>query len=313
MYAVPVYIPLAIVSEPTSRCYSGTVTLTRKFDERDNIDTTSQITMYTTRTESRHSAGNRSATLRLELDLSEKILPQTKAALDQMQARIKDVKPDQVQAVRGYMENFIKTPHARLDKKTGLMKVSYRVKTCRIDSAGGTYRSRTQGETTDHVGISAEWESNYSKQWSATGLDAKTSKRIEQGHIRADIYYEPETGKILWVHIPQLDIDMRVTENSHGSYTRRTEHGYESTPKSSSDSKEETFQMTHGDSETAPQGLPMSPVWQAKQSTALTASGGVRNERPIDRQWSVDGNSGTRHKMLVETFEWSINLSRENR
>ena len=303
---------LAVTPEPTSRCYSGTVTLTRKYEKRSNVDTTSWITPYVTRTESLHSSENRSATLRLELDLSERILPETKAALEQMQSKVKDVKPDRVQDIRGYMENIIKIPYAHLDKKTGLMKVSYRVKNCRIGSAGGHSRSHTEGETTDQVGMSAAWETNSNKQWTSTGLNEKTLKRIKQEHIRVDIYYEPESGKILWVHIPQLDIDMHVTENSNGHYTHRTEHGYETTPKSNNDSRDVTFNMTFNTGKKDEKGLPMDPVWQAKQSTGEMASGGASREFPSDKQWSEPGNSGTSQLIVTETFEWSINLSKNN-
>ena len=304
--------PLAITPEPTSRCYSGTVTLTRQREERDNFENNYRIGVFGTGNGSHHSSGNQSATLRLELDLSERILPQQEALLDQMQARAKDVKPDQMEAVRGFMENIMKTPQASLDKETGLMKVRYRVKTCRIDSAGGTYRSYNQYESADRNGTISEDEGSCNIQWSAKGLSAQTSEAIERGHIRVDIYYEPETGQIRWVYIPQLDIDTQVTENCNGQEIRRSGKGYESFPHSTNDSRDEVFQVTPSNGGNASEGLPMNVVWQAKQGNELTASGSERIETPIDRTWSSDGNSGTGEKMIIETFEWSINLTRAN-
>jgi len=295
---------LAITPEHTSRCYGGTVTLTRSIEERESLESTFRIDVQTTETQSRNAAGKRSVTLRLELDLSERILPQQEAALDQMQEMMKDVKADQVEAIRGFMESIIKTPQAKLDSETGLMKVRYRVKNCSINSAGGHYNSKSQGERTDSGGMSNEWEINYTKQWSSMGLNEETLRNIERGHIRADIYYEPETGKILWVHIPTLEVDMNVNENSTGHYTRRTSQGYETNSTSSSDSKEDIFQVTHRGSDTAPEGLPLNPVWQAKKSTDLTASGGIRNESHI--------STSTLQGILVDSFEWSINLDKKN-
>ena len=288
------------------------MTLTRKIEERDNFEDNYRIGILDTHNTSHHSSGNQSATLRLELDLSEKIIPQQQALLDQMQAQAKNAKPDQVQAVRELMESIIKVSQASLDKKTGLMKVGYRVKSCRIESAGGTYHSQNHSVSSDLKGMISESEGNCYKQWSATGISAETREAIKRGHIRVDIYYEPETGKILWVSVPQLDIDTLESENCNSSETRRSGDGYEDFSNSSNDSKDGIFQMTPPGGGTIPEGLPMKPVWQAKQSDKLTASGDDRQEMPIDRNWSSDGNSGTGQKMIIETFKWSINLKIKN-
>jgi hypothetical protein len=303
--------PLAISPEPTSRCRSGVVTLTRRFEEREQLDSTTRITMDATETQSRRASGNRSVTLRLDLDLSEKILPEQRDALDQMEVRVENAKADQVKQVRKMMENMIKTPQARLDKETGLMKVRYRIKNCRIDTGGGAYRSRSQGVRTDASGISTQWETNFTRNWSATGITTDTRKRIERGHIRAEVFYEPKTGKIQWVRVPQLDIDMHVTENSSGYYSRRSQDGYLTTPKSGSDSKDETFNMTYSSGGKARKGLPMDPVWRARQSAALSASGHARIEKPINHEYSEVNKKGFRKGMLTESFEWSLHLRDE--
>ncbi len=303
---------LAVTPEPASRCHSGALILTRSIEERENLEITHRIDIQTTEIQSRHAAGNRSVTLRLELDLEEEILPQQEAALDRMQEMVKDVQPDLVEAVRGYMENIMKTPQSKLDEETGLMKVSYRIKDCRIDAGGGHYNSRSEGQRSNARGMTEEWETSYSRQWSAIGLNEKTQESIERGHIRVDLYYEPDTGKILWVHVPTLDVDMNVTENSTGYHTRLTSHGYEKTPRSSSDSTEEIFQVSHRDSDIAPEGLPLHPVWQARQSTELTASGGIRNESPINSHNSSEGKTSTWQKNMVDSFEWSLNLNQKN-
>ena len=303
--------PLAITHDLSSRCHSGTVTLTRSFEEREQLESTSCITTNVTKTQSRQSSGNRSVTLRLDLDFNERILPEQRDALDQMEARAKMAEPDQVKAVRGFMEKIIKTPQVRYDEKTGLVKVRYRIKTCSIDSGGGNYRSHSQGEDKDVYGISSQWETNFTRKWSATGLARDTRKNIERGHIRAEILYEPETGKIQWVRVPQLDVDLHVEENSSGYYIRRSKDGYETTSKSGSDSKDETLNMTYSSGGKAAKGLPMDPVWQAKQSNAFTASGGARVEKPVNTEFSEEGRTGVHKKMMVESFEWSINLSDE--
>jgi hypothetical protein len=228
-----------------------------------------------------------------------------------MEVRVENAKADQVKQVRKMMENMIKTPQARLDKETGLMKVRYRIKNCRIDTGGGAYRSRSQGVRTDASGISTQWETNFARNWSATGITTDTRKRIERGHIRAEVFYEPKTGKIQWVRVPQLDIDMHVTENSSGYYSRRSQDGYLTTPKSGSDSKDETFNMTYSSGGKARKGLPMDPVWRARQSAALSASGHARIEKPINHEYSEVNKKGFRKGMLTESFEWSLHLRDE--
>ncbi|WP_319522569.1 hypothetical protein [uncultured Desulfosarcina sp.] len=300
---------LSISAVPTSRCYSGALILTRTFEERETLESTRRIVVDTTEIQSRRSDGSRSVTLHLELDLKEKLLPEQKEALDLMETRVPDVKPERVRKVRKAMENIIKTPHARMDKKTGLMKVDYRVKACRIAQAGGAYRSRSEGERTDNNGTVEQWETNFSRKWTGTGLNEQTRKSIERGHIRAEIYYEPESGVIKWVCVPQLDIDMHVTETGQGFHRRRTQNGYKTTPKSSNTSKEESFQMTFSSGGKAREGLPMDPVWRARQSSGLSASGKACIENPIDHEYSEPNKKGFRKGMLTESFEWSLNLS----
>jgi hypothetical protein len=302
---------LSISAVPTSRCYSGALMLARTFEERETLESTRRIAIDTTEIQSRRSAGSRSVTLHLDLDLKEKLLPEQIEALDLMETRVPDVKPERVRKVRNAMENIIKTPHARMDEKTGLMKVDYRVKACRIAQAGGAYRSRSEGERTDNNGISEQWETNFSRKWTGTGLDEQTRKRIERGHIRAEIYYDPESGVIRWVRVPQLDIDMHVTETGQGFHRRRAQNGHKTTPKSTNTSKEESFQMTFSSGGKARKGLPMDPVWRARQSTALSASGHARIEKPINHEYSEVNKKGFRKGMLTESFEWSLHLSDE--
>ena len=300
---------LSISPEPTSRCYSGALMLTRTFEEREELETTRAIAAYTTETQSRHAAGSRSVTLHLDLDLKEKLLPEQVASLDLMESRLKDVDPDRVRKVRKAMEDLIKTPQARRDEKTGLMKIAFRVKSCRIASAGGAYRSRSEGARSDLNGIVEQWETHFARQWTGTGLDEDTRGRIERGHIKAEIYYDPESGVIQWVYVPQLDIDMHITETARGFHRRRAQNGYKTTPKSSNRSKDASFQMTFSSGGKAGKGLPMDPVWRARHGTGLSASGRGRLESPIDQVYSEPTKKGTRKGMLTEIFEWSLHLS----
>ncbi|WP_155305454.1 hypothetical protein [Desulfosarcina widdelii] len=303
--------PLAIAPQPTARCCSGTLALTRSFEEREQLESTSRISAYVTETQSRHTESNRSITLRLELDLSERIAPEQSESLDLMESRVKDTDPDQVKMVRGFMENIIKTPQARIDKKTGLMKVRYRVKHCRIANAGGSKRSRSRGERTDSGGISNQWDINYGEHWSARGLSEESRQRIEQGRIRADIYYDPDSGKIQWVRVPQLDVDMMVDQHGSGYSRRRTQNGYETIPKNSNETKDAVMQLTFSSGGKAREGLPMDPVWRARQSSGMSASGKACIENPIDHEYSEPNKKGFRKGMLTESFEWSLNLSDE--
>ena len=306
------YKSFGVTTVPTSRCYSGTMVISRKFEEREIHESTRKIAIYTTETQSRTRSGSHSAALVLDLELKEKIHPEQADALDIMEERVKDVEPFEVEEVRKNMEYAMKTTRARLDSETGLMKIRYRVKACRIESAGGIYRSRSEGVREDAQGVVNQWETNYTKQWSAIGLDEKTAERIKQNHVRVDIYFEPDTGKIIWAKVPQLDIDMRVTEQSHGETIRRAGNGYETIPSNHNDTKEEEFQLTFSTDSKDKKDLPMDPVWKAKESTGLWATGQGRNERPINRQVKETNKTATTQGVASETFEWSISLPRNN-
>ncbi|MBN1906972.1 MAG: hypothetical protein JW927_17975, partial [Deltaproteobacteria bacterium] len=312
MYAVPLYLHLDISPMPTSRCHSGSMVISRKFEEREIYESSRRIDIHTTATGSSSSSGNRWVTLFLDLALEEKIHDQQYSALDIMEERTKHIDPYEVKEVRNTLENMMKTTRASMDTETGLMKIRYRVISCRIDSAGGVYRSHSQGERTDANGIITQSEANSTRQWSPIGLDEKTIKRIDQGHVRAEIYFEPDTGKIIWVKVPQLDIKMQVTEESHGQSIRRAKDGYETTPISRNDTTEEEFQLIFSSDSKDKKDMPMDPVWKAKESDTLWATGEGRNERPVNRKKTENGNSSSTSGMAVETFLWSINLPRRN-
>lgn len=303
------YKSFRISSVPMSRCYSGRMVISRKFEERETYESTRNITTHTTETQSSSSSGNRWATLSLGLDLEVKIHDQQRSAMNKMEEHTKNVDTYEVKEVRNTLENMMKTSRASLDSETGLMKIRYRVKDCSIGSGGGIYRSRSQVERSDAQGISNQQETNYTKQWAPVGLDEKTLTHIDQGHIRADIYFEPKTGKIMWVKVPRLDIDMQVTEQSNGQTVRRTKDGYETVPRSYNDTKEEEFQLTFSSDSRDKKDMPMDPVWQAKESTDLWATGEGRIEKPVNKEKSEEGKTSSTHGMAVETFEWFINLS----
>ncbi len=305
------YKSFRITPVPMSRCYSGRMVISRRFEERETHESSRRVDIHTTETGFSSSSGNRWATLLLDLDLEEKIQDKQRTALDIMERRTKDIDPYEVKETRKTLENMMKTTRATLDSETGLMEISYRVIACRIDSGGGIYRSHSQGERTDTNGIYTQGETNSTRQWSPMGLDEKTIKRIDRGHIRAEIYFEPDTGKIIWVKVPQLDLHMQVTEESHGQSIRRTKDGYETTPFSRNDTKEEEFQLIFSSDSKDKKDLPMDPVWKAKESDALWAAGEGRNERPVKKTKSENGNTSSTNGMDVETFEWSINFTRE--
>jgi len=284
--------------------------VSRRFEERETHESRFKVDIHTTETQSRTGSGNRWATLFLDLDLEENIHDQQSSALDIMEGKTQNIDSHEVREMRKTLENMMKTTRASLDSETGLMKIRYRVKTCRIESGGGIYRSRSQGERVDAHSISKQWEADYTKEWAPMGLDEKTLERIKQGHIRIDIYFEPETGKIIWVKAPQLDIDMQVTEQSRGQTIRRVENGYETIPRSHNDSNEEEFQLTFSSGSRDKKDLPMDPVWQAKESTELWATGKGRIEKPVNKEFRGDGKTSSTHGMTIETFEWSINLNR---
>ena len=303
------YKSFRISPAPTSRCFAATVVLSRKLEEREIYESTRTIDIATTETQSRSRSGKRWATLVLDLALDEKIHDQQHLALDIMEGRAKDVDPHEVKEMRNTLENMMKTTQAHLDPETGLMKIRYRIKKCRINSARGVYRSRSEGERRKAQGVSKQWEANFTKQWSPMGLDADTRKRLERDHARVEVYFEPETGKIVWVKLPPLDIDMHVTEQSHGQTIRQTAHGYETIPHSNSESKEEEFQLTFSSESKAKKKLPMDPVWLAKEATNLSASGAGRIEKPVNKQTSDANKKSSTTGFTSETFEWSINLA----
>ena len=305
------YKSFRITPVPMSRCYSGRMVITRRFEERETHESTRRIDLHTTETQSGSSSGNRWATLLLDLDLEEKIHDLQNSALDIMEERTKNVDTHEVKEMRNTLENMMKTTRASLDSETGLMKIRYRVKACRIESGGGIYRSRSQGERIDGQGIINQWETDYTREWSPTGLDENMAKRINQGRFRVDVYFEQETGKIIWVNVPQMDVDMQVTEHSHGQTIRRAGKGYETIPSTNNDTKEEEFQLTFSSDSKDKKDMPMDPVWKAKESDALWAAGEGRNERPVKKTKSENGNTSSTNGMDVETFEWSINFTRE--
>ncbi len=301
--------PLSVTYELSSRCHSGTVTLTRQFEERELFDSTSRIAA-TTNVQSRQREGSRSATLRLELDLNNPILPQQRDALDQMEARVKDVDPEQVKLIRQYMETIMKTPQSRLNEETGLKAISYRIKSCSITSAGGMYRWHRNSARTDKLGrMQEQSEGSGTEQWTAAGLSAKTLENIERGHIRVHVFYEPDDGTIKWLWVPQLDIDMMINENSESELVRRRGTGYESIPRSLNDEKEAEEQVTSRRGGKDRQGLPADPVWKVTRSSGKTVFGGARYETPIDHTWDENESKGARQGMMVETFEWSLNFN----
>jgi hypothetical protein len=301
--------PLSVTHELTSRCHSGTVTLTRQFEERELFDSTS-IVAGTTSVQSRQREGSRSVTLRLELDLENPILPQQRDALDQMEARVKNVDPEQVKLIRQYMETIMKTPQSRLNEETGLKEISYRIKSCSITSAGGMYRWHRNSARTDKLGrMQEQSEGSGTEQWTAAGLSAKTLENIERGHIRVHVFYEPDDGTIKWLWVPQLDIDMMIHENSESELVRRRGTGYESIPRSFNDEKEAEEQVTSRTGGKDRQGLPADPVWKVTRSSEKTVFGGARYETPIDHTWDENESKGTRQGMMVETFEWSLNFN----
>ena len=301
--------PLAVTHELTSRCHNGSVTLTRQFEEREVLDSTSLVA-GTTNVQSRQREGSRSVTLRLELDLDNPIAPQQRDALDQMEARVKDVDPEQVKLIRQYMETIMKTPQSRFNEETGLKEISYRIKSCSITSAGGMYRWQRNSVRTDMLGrVQEQWQGSGTEQWTAVGLSAETLESIERGHIRAHIYYEPDSGAVKWLWVPQLDIGMMISENSESELVRRRGDSYESVPRSLHDEKEAEEQVTSRTGGEDHQGLPADPVWKVRRSSEATVFGGARYEKPIDHTWDENGSKGARRGMMAETFEWSLNLN----
>ena len=175
--------------------------------------------------------------------------------------------------------------------------------------------------TPDKSNWAAQWSPNFDQVTLVPDVSPEPGQKIQ---LTSRVLGGPEIQKtIICRRLPpqqQLSYDLqnnRIDINQASCYRifslfDPSKDGYETTPISRNDSSEDAFQLTFSSGSKAKKGLPMDPVWQAKESTELWATGEGRIERPIDRQISESGKHSSTKGMATETFEWTINLSREN-
>lgn len=308
---------IGVVPALDNDCYRGSVSMTWRLQGNKNMQR--RMGSHSQHSESSTSSWSRSATVRMDIKpWREDIPPQLSQALSQMETMFPDVKKENIEKGRRAAKSAVRAPVTSEDPHTGCIVHKYRVTACSVSSANGRKRTKSDEIRNDAMGKIKSCTTDYSENAYATGLDDNTQERLSDRDLQVKVYIDPASGKIKWVNVPSIGVDLQVNRNAQKPCTKRYQNRdsgtyyYKDEDFSWNDTKESDIILTFDSDSEDRKGQPMDPVWKAQRGSETSASGKGRKERPLDHKWNEATDKGEISGKEIEELTWSLNLEAVN-